>query len=292
MFAHAYKINAVYTKPLLGVTTSFDNKSASYIGTWIHLNRDGWIVTANHCLSALYDYQRDQRLVKVLNQEIDVVKNDVTLSADKKEEKIKQIKTRFKPDWISSYLLWFGDTSVAVSNLIVLEEADIAIAQIKNFQSNSISNYPLLKGNGPLDKGTSLCKMGYAFQEITMDRATDNSLNVRFPNGNPEALPVEGILMRELNHGKSADNKYDIRSIETSSTSIKGQSGGPIFDRNGTLWSVNLNVVNLSLGFAPEITMQDGSVHTENQFFNAGRGIHPDLLKQFLRDNHVQFQMA
>jgi S1-C subfamily serine protease len=104
-------------------------------------------------------------------------------------------------------------------------------------------------------------------------------------------FPIEGIMTRDANAGKSKDGKYDIRFIETSTPGLKGQSGGPIFDVKGAIWGIQSHTTHLPLGFSPKIK-RNGKEIEENQFLNVGLGIHPSLLISFLTDNGVKFQVV
>lgn len=62
---------------------------------------------------------------------------------------------------------------------------------------------------------------------------------------------------------------FPLALIETSSPGLKGQSGGPIFDKEGTVFGIQSRTMHFPLGFAPPV--QDGTArHKEHQFINVG----------------------
>ena len=53
----------------------------------------------------------------------------------------------------------------------------------------------------------------------------------------------------------SVDNasQRKVHYLETSSAGLLGQSGGPIFDIDGTVWAMQSRTTHLPLGFAPKV---------------------------------------
>lgn len=96
---------------------------------------------------------------------------------------------------------------------------------------------------------------------------------------------------RNLEAGVSPDRLYKIRFLETSSPGLRGQSGGSIFDVNGTLWSIQSHTSHYDLGFNPSIQM-NGKIIEEFQFLNVGSGVHPETLAAFLKENGVPYNLS
>ena len=102
---------------------------------------------------------------------------------------------------------------------------------------------------------------------------------------------MEGILTRFKLGGRTSDNKFEIRFIETSSPGLRGQSGGPIFDTGAVIWGIQSRTEHLPLGFSPKI-LRDGKEIEENQFINVGLGVHPENIIRILREHNIRFEMA
>ena len=102
---------------------------------------------------------------------------------------------------------------------------------------------------------------------------------------------MEGLYTRTLQAGKSGDGRYDIKFLETSSPGLKGQSGGPILDANGTVWGVQSRTDNYQYGFIAR-TERNGMEVEEDQSINLGVGIHPELIVSFLTDNGIRFYLS
>lgn len=115
----------------------------------------------------------------------------------------------------------------------MLSEADLAIGRLDPFDPDSVPVFPVFKNPFSLRPGTSLCRLGFPFHEIA---ATFDEARQRFALA-PDALPIprfpiEGIFTREQ-IGVHL-NGINVKFVETSSPGLGGQSGGPIFDVNGT----------------------------------------------------------
>ena len=182
---------------------------------------------------------------------------------------------------------------MALKDVRALPEGDLVIGRLEPFDPDGISTYPVLKDpTSNFHIGTSLCKLGFPFHEI---KATFDEPKKSFalaPGCLPLPLfPLEGIYTRNVVAGKSKDGKYDLKFLETSSPGLRGQSGGPIFDRNGIVWAIQSKTAHFPLGFSPKI-QRGGKEVEENQFLNVGWGVHPELLIAFLRDNGVPFRSS
>jgi hypothetical protein len=166
----------------------------------------------------------------------------------------------------------------------------LAIGRLQPFDPSWVTRYPRFKDPAkPMPPGTSLCRLGFPFHEIkaSCDPLTGNftlapgSLPVPF-------FPIEGIYTREII--VQADNA-SARFVETSSPGLRGQSGGPIFDVNGTVWAIQSRTAHLPLGFSPKLKLDNKEVE-EHQFLNVGHGAHPDEIVKALSNSHVRFELA
>jgi hypothetical protein len=72
---------------------------------------------------------------------------------------------------------------------------------------------------------------------------------------------------------------------------LRGQSGGPIFDANGTVWAIQSHTAHLPLGFTPKVQRQ-GRAFEEYQFLNVGLGVHASVIAAVLRDLGIPFRLS
>lgn len=290
VFADAYNKASSFTHPVVSSVRLFDGTIECSLGAFVVLNAEGWIVTVAHILSGVIACQENSKEIKGYKEQVLAIEQDPRLDFKQKRKRVNHLKSN--PKWVTNASLWWGSDGRRIDKFKVLAEADLAIGQLTPFDPKSISTYPTLKDPSNLPLGTSLCKLGFPFHSI---KATFDEANNRF-TFEPGALPVprfpiEGIFTRHVAAGKTKDGKYEVKFLETSSPGLRGQSGGPIFDIRGTVWGIQSKTVHFPLGFSPKVK-KDGHEVEENQFLNAGWGVHPELLIAFLRDSGIQFNLS
>lgn len=152
--------------------------------------------------------------------------------------------------------------------------------------------YPVLKNPAALDVGQSLCKLGYPFNRIdAVFDETDGSVALA-PGVLPLTLfPIEGIYTRTLPAGKSRDGRFEIKFIETSSPGLVGQSGGPVFDKEGTVWAVQSRT-DIHPMCASVLEGRNGRKVKESHFLEVGVGVHPGVIAAFLSDRGIRFALS
>ncbi len=270
MFSKAYKISSRYTHPLLISNRFYDGTITSGVGSFVIINRDGWIVTAAHILDSLLTFHRHQEEITRYNA---------------------RTGTRINPKWISHHSIWFGADHHVIRHFHILGENDLAIGKIENYDPSFISHYPVFKNPDSLEPGTSLCKLGYPFYEVkaSFDQQQnqfqfDSSI---FPI---PAFPIDGIYTRNIVKGKSTDGKTEYKFLETSSPGLRGQSGGPTFDKDGKIWAIQSQTHHLPLDFSPTLIRNNREIE-ENQFLNVGWGVHVESILRFLDENGVSYEV-
>jgi hypothetical protein len=290
MFSKACGIASNFTGVAIISTRLFDKTVNCGCGAYIVINDEGWILTVAHLWNSRFAYQKHSTELSVYKKEIISIQQDPNLSEVVKRHKIKGIKNN--PKWITNHSFWWGFDGVKVIDVKPLPEGDLVIGRLDPFDPNMVKNYPVFKDPSKLAIGTSLCKLGYPFHKIN---ATYNEATAMFTLA-PGSLPLprfpnDGIYTRNIIGGRSKDKKYGIKFLETSSPGLKGQSGGPIFDKKGTVWAVQSRTSSLLLGFNPKV-LKNGKEIEENQFLNTGWGVHPELIVAFLKDNGINFKLS
>jgi len=290
MFADAYEKASVFTHPLVVSVRYFDGTVNCSLGAFVILNTEGWAITAAHQLEAVPAHKQHSDEIAKYEQQITAIQQDQGLNAKQKRKKIQRLKSN--PKWITCYSPWWGRDDLKFKELRVFPEADLAAARLEPFDPQSIPTYPILKNPTNLRCGTSLCRLGFPFHDIS---ATFDEVSKSFrlsPGALPAPrFPIEGIYTRNILAEKSKNGKYEIKFLETSSPGLRGQSGGPIFDVNGIVWAIQSRTNHFPLGFSPKVIRQRREVE-EHQFLNVGLGVHPELLVAFLKDNDIKFELS
>ena len=290
MFAKAYNIASQFTHPVIVSLRFFDKTVDCLLGAFVVLNDEGWIVTVAHLLQPHLAFQQHAKEIANFSEQVSNIENNPSLDHKQKRKRISRLQGN--PKWITNISYWWGRDQVKVPEFKVLPEGDLVIGRLEPFHASNILQYPVIKDPRNLQIGTSLCKLGFPFHEIkaSFDETTNGF--VLAPGTLPvPRFPIEGIYTRNVILGRSKDDKYELALLETSSPGLRGQSGGPIFDVNGTVWAIQSRTHHFPLGFSPKVT-RNGKEVEENQFLNVGWGIHPNLLVSFLRDNGVKFQIS
>ena len=290
MFAHACKRATCFTRPVVISRRYFDRNTDCGCGAFVVINDEGWIVTAAHLLSAYDRIQRDTEEIIEYYHTIHMIEQEEDVLPAEKADRIR--KLRDNPKWITNLSYWWGMDGVQLTDIRPLPEGDLVLGRLSPFDPYAWHLYPVFKSPDDLDVGTALCKLGYPFQRVNaMFREANNSFELGPTVRTLAAFPMEGLYTRTLHAGKSGDGRYDIKFLETSSPGLKGQSGGPILDANGTIWGVQSRTDNYACGAVTRVG-KDGREVEEEQCINLGIGIHPELIVSFLRDNGVRFLLS
>ena len=121
----------------------------------------------------------------------------------------------------------------------------------------------------------SLCKLGFPLHRIVP--VYDEKANTfTLPEGSvPLPLfPMEGMFTRVVNtRAPGSEDGEPSAFIETSTPSLIGQMGGPVFGGEAVVWGIQSHTMHHALGFRPPVP--DGAAgQVEHQFLNTGLAVH------------------
>lgn len=267
MFRLANSIVRQFTFPIVLSRVAVDGTCTSGIGTYVVINRDGWIVTAYHIVEQIVNLESEKQLVAAHDTELERTKGDQGLQIKEKQKRIRALKW---PDKKSTrdFSVWYGRDGAAVAKFAHIKTVDIAVGRLDPFDAASVPSYPTFKDpSKDFEPGVSLCKLGFPFHEIipTYD-STAGSFTLP-PDAVPLPLfPMDGMLTRmaKMQVFGAPPAPFPLEFIETSSPGLRGQSGGPTFDSQGTLWGIQVRTAHYPLGFETGKT---------EQFLNVGLGV-------------------
>ncbi|MFZ1990447.1 MAG: hypothetical protein WAW96_11835 [Alphaproteobacteria bacterium] len=290
MFREAYAIAREFTRPIVMSRLSQAGDCSCAIGSFVHVNRDGWIVTAAHILKHVDELVSGDHAARAHEASVAAIDGDVSLGSKERYDR-KRALGKLDKNATKRGSIWWGRDGIVTTQIVFNETVDIGVAKLANFDPGSISRYPKFKN--PSDNpepGASLCKLGFPFHEInpTYDQSTDV---FRLPPGAvPLPLfPMDGIFTRVIEFQPTNPPPYPLRLIETSSPGLKGQSGGPTFDQNGVIWAIQCRTGHLPLGFNP---VAPGAKTPEHQFLNVGLGVHTATLFGLFDQNGIKYDVA
>ncbi|MFO7881149.1 MAG: serine protease [Kosmotogaceae bacterium] len=257
MFAKAFETAKEFTNPVVTLSRFSDGKVNANCGSFIILNEEGWIITVAHLWQSYFQYKKQ------------------------KENPDKEYEKR-----ILNHSFWWGKDGRVLKNVKPFPESDLVIGKLVPFSPNEISGYPKFAEESNMNVGTSLCKIGYPFSNIRASFDKGSGSFMMDAKTLPSLYPIEGIYTRNVTSKAFKEAKRTITFIETSSPGLLGQSGGPIVDINGKLWGIQSRTVHIPLGFSPKIR-KNNKIIEENQFLNAGWGIHISDIKEVLSKSNV-----
>ncbi len=275
MFNKAYNIANKYTHPLIVAMRFFDGTVESGLGSFIVLNKEGWVITAAHNLGAAFMFNQHKDEMKIYDQ-----------------KKAQNPELAPNNKWITDFAILLSGQKINILESYIYQEHDLAFLRIDPQILHGQTIFPKIINSNTISPGTSLCKLGFPFVEVraTFDKNTNSFILP--PNLLPIPLfPIEGIYTRNMKMGKSKDGTMDILFLETSSPGLKGQSGGPIFDTDGNIYAIQSQNLTIPLGFKGSIEV-NGQMIEENQFFNVGIGVHPVTIETLLKKHGIQYQMV
>jgi hypothetical protein len=221
-------------------------------------------------------------------EEVSAIQSRVELKPKKARELIGRIP---REPWIVHHEYFWNREDLVARDIYTEVGCDIGVARLEPFDPSWIGKYPILKNpKTPMRPGTSLCRLGFPFHDITatFDPATKK---FTFENG---VLPIprfpnDGIHTQVI-IWKNPDGTTG-KFIQTSTPGLKGQSGGPIFDIDGNIWAVQSKTRSIPLDFQPTIK-RDGKEYIEHQFMNVGMGGHVEELIRILDARGIKYQLS
>lgn len=292
MFVNAIEKAARFTRPIHTISKSFrSNEITPGAATLFLINDEGYAITCRHVIELLI--QSDQ---VVNNYNAFKVERDKLPRDGKYKKQLEGLKLKYK---ISD------NTTVQLKNLFVdcvdkmsgftwhlHTQYDLAILKFNDFTKLLCSEFAVFKKDTTdLQQGKYLCRLGFPFPEFNNFRYNDTIDEIEWTskgvNGSPR-FPIEGMVTRFLGDGKGG--KY---GIELSTPGLRGQSGGPLFDKEGIVCGMQSQTKHLHLGFDIENAeiMSKGQKKkvSDYSFIHLGECIHVDVIKDFLRQHNVKF---
>lgn len=274
MFADACEKMMKCTFPLISSRHMVDGSSDSGIGTFVVINPEGWALTAAHVLMHMVkhkEYLRNIREVDEWNAQ----------HPDERREK--------DPKWTDHHSIWLGIPNVDIETAYINAELDLALFKMRNFRKEYVKEYPTFKDPSKLRVGTSVCRLGFPFTSAATTFVDDKKIFVINKGVIPVPFfPNDGMYTRTLADGKTKDeDSFDKLFLETTSPGLRGQSGGPIFDRSGNIVAIQSRTAHMRLGFKSNPVSQNPF---PEQIMNLGLGVHVKSILQVLDKKGVKYK--
>ena len=291
MFSKAVPIAAGFTRPVVISSRTTQGVCAGIIGAYTIINREGWILTAGHLLDIVRAQQDSAR--RHAGYRGNVVEFHRDIAADKRYRG-KGVRTFHKPagSSVRNHSVWWGVDGVRLVEARIVPAADLALGRLDPFDPASVAHYPVWKDpSRDVAPGRSLCKLGFPLHRIVP--VYDEKANMfTLPEGSvPLPLfPMEGMFTRVVNtRAPGSGDGEPSAFIETSTPSLIGQMGGPVFDADAVVWGIQSHTMHHALGFrAPVPGGAAGEV--EHQFLNTGLAVHAAVIRGFLDAEGIAYR--
>lgn len=292
MFESAIENVLKFTRPIHTITRTYGGMILPGTATLFFVNDNGVAVTCKHVANLITSSEQ-------INQGYDKFRNERDkLPRDNKFPRQLQgleLKYHFQKETTIQMKNNFMNCFDRIDQIVCHQHPtlDLAILDFRGFNVKYYEGHAVFSKNSALIRqGKYLCRIGFPFPEFTNFRYDDARDEIEWTNTgniNSPSFPIDGIVTRFIGDPSSGQ----IIGIEMSTPGLKGQSGGPLFDVNGTVMGMQFATSHLHLGFDlddKEIIQGGKRTKVSNHpFLHVGMCIHPDQIKKFLREFNIEF---
>lgn len=291
MFKEAIEKAANFTRPIHTILRTYGGKQIiPGAATIFFVNEEGYAITCKHVIELLSNSDNLINNYNKFKTERDRLSKDGKYKANLKG---LELKYKFSSDTIIQIKNTFLDCVDSMSGFswYIHPTHDLAILKFNDFNKTAYKDHAVFKKDtADIKQGEFMCRLGFPFPEFTNFTYNETADDIEWTNtgviGSPR-FPIEGMVTRFL----AEENK--LYGIELSTPGLKGQSGGPLFDKNGTVCGMQFSTKHLHLGF--DIMDKEIMVNNESKkisdysFIHLGQCIHADIIKDFLKENKVKY---
>lgn len=272
MFADACEKMMKCTFPIIASRHFINGTMESGIGAFVVVNPEGWAITAAHVLRSLIQHRECSERIREVEQ----------WNRDHPDQPKVMDGT-----WSDSHSFWFGLPGVGMESAYINNDLDLAVFKLSNFKKEYVREYPTFKDPEKLRVGTSVCRLGFPF--IGTPTSFDEEKRIFVINKGVLPIPFfpnDGMYTRNVLFGKCKDG-FDKLYLETTTPGLRGQSGGPIFDRMGNIVAIQSRTAHMKLGFK---VSNPQSEPIPEQIMNLGLGVHVRSVMQVLDNKGVKYK--
>lgn len=292
MFVKAIEKAAMYTRPIHTISKSFkSNDILPGAATLFFVNDSGYAVTCKHVIELLIQSDAINSNYSAFKAERDKLPKN-----GKFKQNMKALMLKYKIEDKTTIQLknTFMDCVDRMSGFTwhVHPVYDLAILKFNDFSQILCSEFAVFKKDmKEIQQGKSLCRLGFPFPEFTNYKYDDQNDEIEWTSTGVSVaprFPIDGMVTRFLGNGNGG-----IYGLELSTPGLRGQSGGPLFDKDGLVCGMQSRTKHLHLGFDLEnheiITNGQRKKVSDYSFIHLGECIHGEVIKDFLKLHKVDF---
>jgi len=291
MFIDAIEKAGQFTRPIHSIIRTYGGqKIIPGTATLFFVNESGYAVTCKHVIDLLVKSDPINTHYNNFRNERNKLSND---GKYKMHVKGLELKYKLNSETVIQIKNSFVDCVSAFSGFTshIHPEYDLAIIKFNDYATKHYSGHAIFrKSSTAIKQGEFLCRLGFPFPEFNNFQFNEAKDEIEWTNtgnnGSPR-FPTEGMVTRFL-----AD-KNKLYGIELSTPGLKGQSGGPLFDKNGNVCGMQFSTKHLHLGFdivETEVIVDNKPKKiSDYSFIHLGQCIHADVIKDFLKEKNVMY---
>src|SRR5688572_18947644 len=290
MFVQSIEKAAQFTRPIHSIIRTYAGKKIiPGAATLFFVNEEGYAITCKHVIELLAASDNLNKQYSHFKTERDKLPRDGQF---KRNLKGLELKNKYTDESIVQVKNTFVDCVDFMSGFTwhVHPKHDLAILKFNDFKNLFNNGHAVfVKDSSTIKQGEFVCRLGFPFPEFTNFRFNEISDDIEWTKEGITAsprLPIEGMVTRFL-----ADEK--LFGIELSTPGLKGQSGGPLFNKDGIVYGMQFSTKHLHLGFDiidKEIIVNNKSKKVSDySFLHLGQCIHVDTMKEFLKEKNVKY---
>ena len=291
MFVEAIEKVSNYTRPIHTIMRTYGGKQIiAGAATLFFVNTHGYAVTCKHVVDMLIASENINQSYATFKAERNRLPQDAKYKSNLKG---LELKYKYTSESIVQIKITFVDAVDQMSGFTVHlhPTLDLAILKLNDFTKVMYADVAVFKKNGAdIKQGESLCRLGFPFPEFTnfkYNEAVDDIEWTAEGVTHSPRFPIDGMITRFL------AEPAGLYGIELSTPGLKGQSGGPLFNRSGVVYGMQSSTKHLHLGFDLVDTeiMINNKVKkvTDYPFIHLGQCIHVDRIKSFLDEHKVMY---
>ena len=291
MFAEAIEKAAQFTRAIHSIMRTYGGKKIiPGAGTLFFVNNEGYAISCKHVAELLISADRLNKQYLDFKEERNKIPGD---NSFKQKLKGLELKYKYNPASIIQVKNNFVDCVDRLSGFTahLHPKYDLAILKFNDYGSLRYHQHAVfLKDSSSIKQGEFLCRLGFPFPEFSNYAFNEKNDDIEWSMNGIVAsprFPIEGMVTRFL-----ADESR-LYGIELSTPGLKGQSGGPLFNKDGIVYGMQFSTKHLHLGFdmidKEIISGTEAKKVSDYSFLHLGQCIHVDVIKEFLREKNVTY---